>query len=127
MNKIKLIRDFLQKTNSGASRSSALKPLGMLICMLLSATLISSYMDTPEWIIKPLFFCTIVIIIVYVSAYIYLLFCDRDALRSEKYSIQKLAIERGLVGDSEIGMIDMDAAKNVKLHARKPKNNGDRS
>lgn len=84
-------------------------------------------MDAPELIIYILFGCTIVVIIVYISAYTYLLFHDRDALRSEKYSIQKLAIERGLVGDSEFGIIDMDAAKDVKFLARKPKNNGDRS
>ena len=84
-------------------------------------------MSTQEWIIKSLFLCTIVTIIVYVFAYIYLLLHDRDALRSEKYSIQKLAIEHGLVGDSETGIFNIDAEKDMKRIARKQRNNGDRS
>ena len=84
-------------------------------------------MGTQEWIIKSLFLCTIVTIIVYVFSYIYLLLHDRDALRSEKYSIQKLAIERGLVGDSETGIFNIDAEKDMKRIARKQRNNGDRS
>ena len=94
--------------------------------MLLSETLISSYMDIQEWFTVPLQWCTIGAVIVYILAYIYLLFHDRDALRSEKYSLQKLAIERGLVGDSETGIIDIDAAKDVKLLSRKSEDNGDR-
>ena len=94
--------------------------------MLLSATLISSYMDIQEWFTALLQWCTIGAVIVYILAYIHLLFHDRDALRSEKYSLQKLAIERGLVGDSETGIIDIDAAKDMKLLSKKSEDNEDR-
>ena len=84
-------------------------------------------MDIQGWFTEFLRYCTIGAIIAYVLAYIYLLFHDRDALRSEKYSLQKLAIERGLVGDSDMGTIDMDATKDVMLLVRKSKKNEDRS
>lgn len=41
----------------------------------------------------------------YLFAYTYCLFKDRDALRTERYSIQKLAIEKGFVGDSLTGTL----------------------
>jgi hypothetical protein len=48
---------------------------------------------------------TVVTFILFIGAYIYCLFNDREALRSETYSIQKLAIERGFVGDSATGIL----------------------
>lgn len=84
-------------------------------------------MGVREWFIHVLWAFVFLLIIVFVRDYRYLLSHDRDALRSEKYPIQKLAIKHGHVGDSEIGTIDMDATKDVKLLARKSEKNGDRS
>ena len=41
----------------------------------------------------------------YFVAFSYCLVKDRDALRSETYSLHKIAIEHGLVGDSITGVI----------------------
>lgn len=43
--------------------------------------------------------------LLYLGAYIYCLATDKDALRSETYTIQKMAIEKGFVGDSLIGVL----------------------
>jgi hypothetical protein len=37
---------------------------------------------------------------------VYCLINDRDALRSEKYSLNKMAVEHGLLGDSTAGVFD---------------------
>ena len=43
--------------------------------------------------------------IIYAIAFVFLLITDRDSLRSEKYSLHKMAIEHGLIGDSTLGVI----------------------
>lgn len=46
------------------------------------------------------------VLLVFLGAYIYLLLRDPDALRSEEFSLNKMALEKGLVGDSTHGFID---------------------
>ena len=46
---------------------------------------------------------TAITFLVYLAFYIYFALTDPDALRSESYSIQKLALEKGFLGDSIIG------------------------
>ena len=41
---------------------------------------------------------------VFFFVYIYCLINDRDSLRSEKFTIQKLAIEKGIMGDDVTGI-----------------------
>jgi hypothetical protein len=40
---------------------------------------------------------------------------DRDSLRSERYSIQKLAIEKEIVGDNISGVLSIDEIETPKL------------
>ena len=44
--------------------------------------------------------------LLYLFTYIFCLFTDKDALRSENYSISKLAIEKGIIGDNITGMVE---------------------
>jgi hypothetical protein len=46
------------------------------------------------------------------------LFClvrDRDALRSEKYALNKMAIEHGLLGDSASGIINVEHMRSKQI------------
>ena len=58
-----------------------------------------------------------VVLTVTLGAYIYLLIADRDALRSETFSLSKLAIEKGLVGDNISGLIQpsLERRQHVQL------------
>jgi len=49
------------------------------------------------------------------------MFTDKDALRSERYSLQKMAIERGLVGDDSRGLFEQSEKKEKLISA--PDNN----
>ena len=62
-------------------------------------------LKSPAWVLT--FFAVLsgCATVLYFAAFIYCLFVDRDALRSETYSIQKLAIEKGFVGDSSVGIL----------------------
>jgi len=46
------------------------------------------------------------VLAVFLGAYVYLLLKQPDALRSEQFTLSKLAIEKGMVGDSVAGMHD---------------------
>jgi hypothetical protein len=42
----------------------------------------------------------------FLGAYFFLLIKDRDALRSEKYTLSKLALERSITGDNIAGFLE---------------------
>ena len=54
------------------------------------------------------------------GAYLYLLRHDRDALRSERFSLEKLRIQKGLMGDSVSGFREIRVAENAKELASAP-------
>lgn len=58
----------------------------------------------PDWVLRIIFIMLSIFMTLYGVAYIYFAFADPDALRSEKYKLQKMAIEQGLYGDSSIGL-----------------------
>jgi len=58
-------------------------------------------------------------VVAYLVAYFVLLFVDRDALRSERFTLSKLAIEKSVTGDSLKGFvaIELNAEKSHSLPA----------
>lgn len=101
-------RSLFQQASAEGSRSTVLKPLGWLIALCLAAILGSSWIEADAWIKKMLAVFLGLAILVYLGAYLYCLIFDRDALRSETYTIQKLAIEKGFVGDSNSGIFTIE-------------------
>ena len=104
---IQILRAFLQQASEQGSRSTVLKPLNWLLGLLIAATIIALYYRLPEWIGVLLAVSVMVVLGLFLFAYVYCLFKDRDALRSETYSIQKLAIEKGFVGDNIQGVVEL--------------------
>ncbi|MGC2423442.1 MAG: hypothetical protein WA666_03695 [Nitrospirota bacterium] len=74
--------------------------------MLLTSIPIIIFAGAPHWILIAILISFGLVLLTYLSAYIYLLFNDRDALRSEVYTLSKMAIERGLMGDNITGLIE---------------------
>jgi len=111
------IRALLQQASAEGSRSTALKPLGWLVGMLCAASiaLFSFSNPIPPWVGITFVALTTVAVAGYLIAYFYLMIKDRDALRSERYSIQKLAIEKGIVGDDISGVLQIDEIETPKL------------
>lgn len=95
-----------EQLSANVSRSDVLKPLAWLIGLLLAGTLLSSLEKAPIWLTATLLGMIGAAGIVYGGAYIFCLVIDRDALRSERYSLSKLALEHGVYGDSEVGIIE---------------------
>jgi hypothetical protein len=65
--------------------------------------------DAPAWLTIGLGICALVNFLLFGCAYIFFMVKDPDALRSESYSLQKLALQKGLFGDSIQGLSTVDA------------------
>ena len=89
MPNIGFFRAFLEQATAQGSRSTALKPLGWLVAMLLPAILGSYYFDTPPWLGFTLCLLAIIVIGAYLFAYFYFMTHTPDALRSENFSLRK--------------------------------------
>lgn len=107
MPEMNFIRSLLEQATAQGSRSTALKPLGWLLALLLSSTLGCFSLKAPIWASVLLGVLSTIAVIVYVGAYVFLLVKNPDALRSERFFLQKLAIEKGLYGDSLVGTLEL--------------------
>ena len=94
----------LSQSNATGSRSSALTPLQWGMGIILTAFGPLLYYSAPFWILASVVGAFLITTAVWVGSYIFLLAKDRDALRSEQYTLSKMAIEKGLVGDNVVGL-----------------------
>jgi hypothetical protein len=106
---LKVISLLREQMHATLSRSDILRPLAWLIGMLLTATVGMAAGRAPNWLLVLMSIVLVAVIALYGTAYVFCLLKDRDALRSESYSLHKLAIEQGLLGDSTTGMFAPEA------------------
>ena len=101
----KLTSAFWERAQEQGSRSTVLRPLGWLIALcgsgLLGAAALAGYHPVLTSMFGIAFGLSVSM---YLFAYAYCLFKSPENLRTERYSIQKLAIERGFVGDAMAGI-----------------------
>ena len=103
---LQLVSMLREQMNATLSRSDVLKPLAWLVGILATATIAALFSRPPDWVLVALVVALLGSTILYGMAYVFCLFADRDALRSEKYSLHKMAIEHGLIGDSSSGIFE---------------------
>lgn len=117
------IWSMLHQALASGSRSTVLKPLGWLIGLTLTGAIAAFRFSSSIWFSNTLGALCVLAILLYFVAYIYFGLTDKDALRSEKYSIQKLAIQKGFIGDDQIGYIPLanNTAPPALLSADSPK------
>jgi hypothetical protein len=112
---ISLIKAFLEQATAQGSRSTVLRPLGWMISICATGALTGVYLKAPLWLIVLFAGLAGLAGVLYIGAYIFCLLTDKDALRTERYSIQKLAIEKGFVGDSIAGVVHVEAVQEKQL------------
>lgn len=100
-----IIRALLSHSDASGSRSTILKPLTWLLGLLFATLLAAFRFGAPVWFCYLLAGITILAILLFFFVYVFCLFKDRDALRSESFSLRKMQIEKGLYGDSNLGLI----------------------
>lgn len=123
MPQVHLINALLQQASASGTKSTALKPLGWMLAILLSGTMTSFYINTPQWLGLTLLVLSVITFLLYFYAYVYFMHNDRDALRSEKYSLEKMAIQRGLIGDDISGVLSEGGESSQRL-IESPSNQG---
>lgn len=107
----------LQQALSTQSKSTVLKPLAWLIALTLTASVAMYRFSLPGWLAGTVGVLCILSIVLYIVAYIFFALTDKDSLRSERYSIQKLAIEKGFVGDDTRGYMPVKSINGKILAA----------
>ena len=98
-----------KQTNIGQSRTSALNPLQWGLAILLLGLGILVVAKVPSWIITGIGVSIFLILALFLISYIYFLRTNPDALRSEDFQLTKMAMEKGLLGDSLRGLKTIDA------------------
>jgi len=117
---LEIIQSFLQQASIQGSKSTILKPMNWILSIIISAIIATFYFPIPNWVSITFIVIFIILIIAYLIIYFYCLFNDRDALRSETYNVQKLAIEKGIIGDSATGILDLNKEVETKLLLDEP-------
>jgi hypothetical protein len=103
---IELLRSFLQQATATGARSTVLTDLRWFIGLIAAALLIASKYETTSSIIIVLSSILTLASLLYIAAYIYFAIRSPDALRSEKFTLSKMAIEKSITGDNLSGLID---------------------
>lgn len=100
------MKELFARSDASGSKSTVLKPLTWFLSLIIGGLLFLLKFEAPNWIIVLFSIIISISILFFFFAYIYCLFYDRDALRSESYSIQKMAIEKGVIGDNVTGVLN---------------------
>jgi hypothetical protein len=107
-----------RQTDIGQSRTSVLNPLQWTLAILLLGLFGAFEAKAPQWMSVGIGICSFGVVLLLGVAYVFFMFRNPDALRSEGFSLQKLALEKGLVGDNLHGLKTIDAATNAMVVAR---------
>ena len=103
-----MIRELLLSSNTEGRRSTVLTDLRWIFAVLLGATLFSAWQDLPALLTAALGSAAGLSFLIILGSYLYFARRNPDLLRSEQYSLRKLEIERGFLGDSTTGLLQRD-------------------
>lgn len=112
----KILRSLQQALQSN-SKSTVLKSLGWLIAILSSSTIAASRYGLDKWLVIMFGILDGVAILAYIGFYFFFALKDPELLRSEKYTIQKMAIQHGFIGDDISGFVKFVKVDDVALLA----------
>lgn len=111
------IQTILNHASVRGSRSTVMNPLAWLLSILFAGLVACLGLSPPGWIILILGVAVGVVIVIFIIMYIVFAIQSPDALRSEKFYLTKLAIEKSIKGDSIIGLIDPEVEASAELLA----------
>src|SRR5579872_1698013 len=122
------ISELLQRATAQGTRSTILRPLQWMTAFLGVILLGALKYQAPPWLIVALFVMLLLPVLALLMAYFFCLFgavsrgsnpsVNRellDALRSERFVLEHLAIEKGVRGDSTTGLIHSNDVQSGRL------------
>jgi hypothetical protein len=105
---IDVISQLLQQSDVRGSRSTVMSPLGWLIAIEVAALTSALKFGAPVWAFEVLVIAISATAAVYILTYIYFVKVSPDALRSERFWLQKMALEKVVRGDNVSGFVASD-------------------
>lgn len=94
---------------SRGTRSTALQSIMWLVGILVGGCFgVATWAgEKAEWLLVVLAVLLCISLVVFLVAFIYFMLKNPDALRSEKFAIEKLYLEKHLVGDQSKGLVEV--------------------
>ena len=96
----------LLQSSGKSSRSTALQPLVWLVVVLALTFLGSLRYHAPSWALIAISCVGGIAIVVYLGSYVYLIGHNIDATRSERFVLEKIALQQSRIGDDRVGFSD---------------------
>jgi hypothetical protein len=90
----------------GQSRTSITNPLQWTMVIFVLGIALVVFARTPAWLLIVFVIGLMVVLGLFSYAYLYCMHTNPDVLRSENYHLSKMAIERGMLGDSVHGLVE---------------------
>jgi len=115
---LEYFRSLLQQAKIGYSRTSALNPVQWIFVISTGGLIGALSWHAPTWVLILFGAFSSLTIILFAYSYVFFMHKDSDALRSERYSLSKMAIEKGLLGDDIKGLLDADLAQGAATKTR---------
>jgi hypothetical protein len=115
-----IVQALLQQATSSGSRSTAMQPLCWLAGIILSGIIGSAYYNAPIWLLVTLAVFLGFCISLFLGIYTYFAIKNPDALRSEKFTLSKMAIEKNLIGDNNVGLTAISEYEDSKIVSALP-------
>jgi hypothetical protein len=103
------IRGLLQSWRSDAARSSALSTLAKVLTVFGTTLLVAVSLKTDVWLLVTLSVFFGVVAATFLGLYVFFAIRSPDQLPSERYSLRRLEIEKGLYGDDRTGLLQPPA------------------
>lgn len=102
-----LIRAFISQASASGARSTALQPLAWLSGILTVGLVLAPSWNPPAWLLVFMAGLLGISVVIFLGSYIYFAAKQPDALRSEKFTLSKMAMEKNLIGDSRSGLLEV--------------------
>ena len=108
-----VLRQYLEHASGSGRRSTVLSTLIIMGGVLLAGIVAATYVGAPEWLLRWVLVLLVGDGALFGVAFLYFMIKSPDALRSERFELEKMAMERGLLGDSIQGEVSPDKINEV--------------
>lgn len=115
MSGIEIIKTFLQEATARNTRSTVINPLAWLNAILLGGLGVCLSFSSPGWLLILMAIFLSIGIGAYILSYVYFALKSPDSLRSERFFLSKMVIEKSIKGDDLTGLIDPSLQTNARL------------
>jgi thiol:disulfide interchange protein len=125
---VDIVQAFLQQAAAKGAKSTVLNPLAWLIVILFAGISGGLYLKSPAWLLILIAVFLSLSVGAYLVSYGYFALKSPDSLRSERFTISKMVIEKSIKGDSLVGLIDPSLQVDMPLlptTSKKPEEESD--